>query len=100
METEALRGNSSGEISHMPTHSADVGSDAYDQDFLLQLAASERETLKEIDAALGRIAEKTYGICEATGQAIGLPRLEAKPWARLSIEAARERDRRLGLSGL
>lgn len=93
LENEALRGNSSGELSHMPMHMADAGSDTYDQEFTLRLAASERKMLAEIDAALERIDSKTYGICEVTGRQISHARLEAKPWARLCIEAARQRDR-------
>jgi RNA polymerase-binding protein DksA len=93
METQALR-NNSGESSSMPIHMADVGSDAYDQDLKLGLSASERERVKDIDAALVRIAEKTYGVCESTGEAIVMARLHAKPWARFSIAAARKLEPR------
>ena len=74
-------------------HMADAGSDTYEQEFTLQLAASEREVLREIDEALARIADGTFGVCEVTGKPISLPRLLAKPLARVSIEVARERDR-------
>ena len=50
---------------------------------------SERKILHEIDAALSRIEDKTYGICEGTGKPIAKARLEAKPWARYSVEYAR-----------
>jgi len=92
MEHEALRSDS-GETSNMPIHMADVGSDAYEQDLMLGISASERERIKEIDAALGRIADGTYGICELSGKAIRKPRLRAKPWARMNIESAREQER-------
>lgn len=93
LEAEALRQNSAGDLSHVPQHIADMGTDTYDQEFSLRLAATEREMLAEIDAALKRIEEGTYGMCEATGKPIGIARLEAKPWARVTIEVARERDR-------
>jgi len=93
METQALRDNA-GETSSMPIHMADVGSDAYDQDLKLGLSASERERVVDIDAALVRIAEKTYGVCESTGEAIVMARLHAKPWARFSIAAARKLEPR------
>ena len=93
MESGALRGNESGDLSHAPMHMADVGTDTFDQEFTLRLAASEREQLAEIDAALKRINDGTFGVCEVTGHPITLPRLEAKPWARVCIEVARERDR-------
>jgi RNA polymerase-binding transcription factor DksA len=92
METEALRTNS-GESSSMPIHMADIGSDTYEQDLQLGISASERERIIEIDAALNRIAEGTYGICELSGKAIRKARLRAKPWARMTIDTAREEER-------
>jgi RNA polymerase-binding transcription factor DksA len=92
METEALRSDS-GESSNMPIHMADVGSDAYEQDLKLGISASERERILEIDAALQRIADGTYGVCERSGKAIRKARLKAKPWARWTIDTARENER-------
>jgi DnaK suppressor protein len=92
METEALTGGGSGSLSNLPQHMADQGSDVYDQALSLDLAASQRKLLIEIDAALERIADGTYGICIVTGQPIGKARLDAKPWAKLSIEAARMQE--------
>jgi RNA polymerase-binding transcription factor DksA len=92
METEALR-SESGESAGMPIHMADVGSDAYEQDLKLGISASERERIMEIDAALHRIVDGTYGICERSGKAIRKTRLRAKPWARWTIDTAREIER-------
>ncbi len=92
MEAEALRksrNESSGNLSNMPIHMADIGTDNYEQEFALGLLDSERKILYEIDAALERIAEGTYGICEGTGKAIKEIRLEANPWARYCIDYAR-----------
>ncbi|MCP4758792.1 MAG: hypothetical protein GY894_08290 [Planctomycetes bacterium] len=91
METEALR-TDSGETSNMPIHMADVGSDAYEQDLKLGISASERERIVEIDAALQRIVDGNYGICELSGKAIRKARLRAKPWARMTIDTAREQE--------
>ena len=88
MEQEALRGEG-GNLSHMPIHMADIGSDTAEQDFALNLAEKERETLAEIDAALQRVDSGTYGVCQATGKPIPKARLDAKPWAKYTIEAAR-----------
>lgn len=93
MESSALRGGESGSLSHLPQHMADQGSDAYDQSLALDLAASQRSLLKEIDAAIARIDNKTYGICELHGKPINKERLKNTPWARFSIEAARELER-------
>ncbi|MEM8737459.1 MAG: TraR/DksA family transcriptional regulator [Planctomycetota bacterium] len=91
---EAARSGNAGEISHMPLHMADVGSDNYEQEFTLGLMESERRIVIEIDEALQRLVDKTYGVCIESGVPIGRPRLDAKPWAKYCIEIARERERR------
>lgn len=91
---EAACSGNAGEISHMPLHMADVGSDNYEQEFMLGLMESERRIIIEIDDALQRLVDKTYGVCIESGEPIGRPRLEAKPWAKYCIEVARERERR------
>jgi RNA polymerase-binding transcription factor DksA len=88
LEEQALR-SAGGEVSHMPIHMADIGSDTFDQDFMLGLAESERLRLREIDEALQRIKDGTYGVCQMTGKPIPKARLEAKPWAKYTIEAKR-----------
>ena len=98
MGDEALRKSrqdASGDLSSMPIHMADLGSDNYEQEFTLGLMDSERKLLKAIDDALYRINEKTYGICEATRKPIQRARLEAKPWARYSVEYARKLEQGL-----
>ncbi|GAB4543752.1 MAG: hypothetical protein Tsb0013_00170 [Phycisphaerales bacterium] len=87
METEAL--SRSEFSSHTPNHMADQGSDTYDQSLNLDLAASQRTLLGDIDDALMRIENGTYGICELLGKPIKSERLKNTPWARFSIEAAR-----------
>lgn len=95
LETEALR-SSGGNLSNMPVHMADVGSDVFEQDFTLGMAATEREMVIQIDAALVRIDDKTYGVCQATGKPIPKTRLNAKPWAKYTVDAARAAERGLG----
>ena len=92
LETEALR-SSGGNLSNMPVHMADVGTDVFEQDFTLGMAATEREMVVQIDAALQRIADRTYGVCQSTGKAIPKTRLNAKPWAKYSIDAKRQFER-------
>ena len=58
----------------------------------LDLAASQRDLLREIDAALARIENGTYGICVELGKPIRIERLRETPWAKYSIEAARDRE--------
>lgn len=93
MKDEALkqsRLDASGDLSSMPIHMADIGSDTFEQEFALGLMESERKILREIDGALVRISEGTYGICEGTDEPISKARLEAKPWARYGVEYARK----------
>jgi RNA polymerase-binding protein DksA len=93
MEDEALkksRLDAAGDLSSMPIHMADLGTDNYDQEFTLGLMDSERKLLKEIDDALQRIEQGIYGMCEGTGKQIQKARLEAQPWARYCVEHARK----------
>jgi RNA polymerase-binding protein DksA len=93
MEGAALK-DSAGALSHVPQHIAEQGSEAYDQSLALDLAQVDRNLIKEIDDALKRIEEGTYGNCELSGKPISRDRLEELPWTRFTIEAARERERR------
>ncbi len=86
-----------GDLSHMPLHMADVGSDAYQQEFSLGLMETERKLLDEIDEALLRLHRGIYGVCLISGIPIPLPRLEAKPWAKYCIEVVRQREK-MGLA--
>jgi DnaK suppressor protein len=99
IEDEALhlrRSEASGDLSYVPIHMADVGTDSYNQDFALSLVDGERDLLREVDAALNRMEEGTYGFCEATGKPIGKARLEAIPWTRYCLEYARQLEMPLG----
>lgn len=68
-------------------HLADQGSDEAEYDTQLVLSATQNVHLREIEEALLRIENGTFGVCEVTGKAINLERLRAVPTARLSIEA-------------
>jgi RNA polymerase-binding transcription factor DksA len=72
------------------SHMADAGTDTYDRDFALGMLSSEQDAAAEIDYALNRIRNRTYGICELTGKPIERARLEAIPWARFSTSAERK----------
>ncbi|MHC4561581.1 MAG: TraR/DksA family transcriptional regulator [Planctomycetota bacterium] len=91
IEAEAFRSGqgTGGDLSSMPTHPADIGTDNYEHEFTLGLLESERNLLTEIDDALQRVVGGTFGICIGTGEPIDLPRLKARPWAKYGIEYAR-----------
>ena len=84
-----------GNAGSMPTHPADIGTDNYEHEFTLGLLESERALLAEIDEALERMENGTYGVCQGTGQPIGYPRLRARPWAKYCIDYARKIEKGL-----
>lgn len=86
MEESVFSG--SGELSSMPVHLADIGTDSYEQEFNLGLMAEEKKLLAEILQALQRIVDRTFGFCEGLGIPIETNRLEAIPWTRYSMEYA------------
>jgi len=91
---DTLRSRPEGsEASAFGQHQADAGSDAYDKDFALSLLSQEQDALYEIEEALKRIESGTYGVCEMSGKAIPTARLEALPFARLTVECQTEFER-------
>ena len=86
---------SSGDISAHSTHMADQGTDNFDRELALNLASSRQESLYDIEDALRRADEGTYGACESCGGAIELPRLKALPFAKkcMACQNAAERGR-------
>lgn len=97
MTDEALRRDqpqSSGNLSNVPLHMADVGTENYDQEFTLGLIENERVTLEEIQEALGRIESGTFGRCLECNAAIPKPRLQALPYTRHCIQCARAMESR------
>ncbi|MCP4253789.1 MAG: TraR/DksA family transcriptional regulator [Candidatus Scalindua sp.] len=92
MEDEALgksRQDASGDLSNVPIHMADVGTDNYDRDLTIGLIQNGEEELKAIDNALERIGNKTYGSCEECGKKILKARLAALPYVHNCIECQR-----------
>lgn len=74
-------------------HQADAGSDAYDRDYALNILSREQNSLYEIEEALKRIEDGTYGICQISGKRIPIARLEALPFARFTVECQAELER-------
>jgi len=87
MEEETLRKPRT-DLSNMPIHMADVGTDSYEMENILGLMDSERKLLAEIEDALARIENGTYGICEGKNEPIPKERLRAIPWARYCVTCA------------
>jgi RNA polymerase-binding transcription factor DksA len=105
-QMSGLARESAEEMSNYSLHMADSGTDNFDRDFALSLLSSDQDAIYEIEEALKRIEKGTYGICELTGKPIPVPRLDAIPWTRFTVEAQSQlerdgalRQRRLGQLG-
>jgi DnaK suppressor protein len=93
MTDEALRRDNNGgtgNLSNVPLHMADLGTDNYDQEFTLGLIENEQGTLELVEEALERMENGTYGQCAECGEPIAKPRLQAIPYARHCIKCARK----------
>lgn len=87
-----------------PMDVQDQASDEAGRRLMLSLSDIDRARLREVEAALARLDQGTYGICEETGEPIPFGRLQAEPTSRYTVEAlellederARERIRNHG----
>ncbi|MFH1621924.1 MAG: TraR/DksA family transcriptional regulator [Candidatus Omnitrophota bacterium] len=86
--------DASGDISGYSYHMADVATDNYDREFSLGLASNERDILYEIDAALEKIKDGTFGLCEDCQKSISKTRLKAVPYAKLCIKCQEVKEKR------
>lgn len=86
--------DASGDLSGYTFHMADVATDNYDRDFNLGLASSEQEILKNIDEALKKIDEDTYGVCEGCGCKMAVERLKALPFAKFCVKCQEEEEQK------
>ncbi len=85
------------ELAIFGEHIAEAGTDSFEKDCALALLSSTQDALYEIDLALTRIHNGTYGTCELTGERIEAARLQAIPWTRFSLAAqARLEERGAG----
>ena len=78
----------SGDISGYKTHIADIGSDASGMELMLGLASNQQKLLQQVNEALSRIEDGTYGLCQMCGKPIPQARLEAIPEAELCLSCA------------
>lgn len=89
---EALRkpnGEASGNLSNLPIHMADLGTDNFEREFTLSLVENEEQVLSEVSAALERLEKGTFGRCEECQAAIPKARLGALPYTRYCVACAR-----------
>jgi RNA polymerase-binding transcription factor DksA len=82
-----------GDHSGYGQHMADAASDSFDRDFALGLLSNEQDALFEIEDAVQRMLQGTYGVCEITGEMITEERLCAVPFTRFSLKGQQEYER-------
>lgn len=78
--------DNSGDLSGYGSHQADAGTETFDRDFALGILSNEQDALNEIEEAIYRIKDGTYGVCEETGKPINKQRLTVVPFTRFSLE--------------
>ena len=68
-------------------HQADEGTDDFNRTISLEVTNKEYTILRQIDRALAKIEENTYGVCDITGEEIPRARLDAIPYATMTVRA-------------
>ena len=91
-ETKKSPREASGDLSGYTIHMADMAADTYERELSMNLVSSEQEVLYQIDDALKRIDESTYGICQQCNKPITLTRLKAVPYASMCIACQRQQE--------
>jgi len=86
------RSEANGDLSSMPIHMADIGSDNYEQEFTLSLMQTEGGTLESIETALEKIEDGVYGQCDECSGPISKMRLNAIPYSPLCIKCAQKME--------
>lgn len=86
--------DAAGDISGYTYHMADVATDTYDREFSLGLASNDREELYELDDALKKIEDGTFGVCEDCKSLITKTRLKAVPSARFCVSCQEKKEKR------
>ena len=76
-------------------HQADEGTDDFDRTISLELTTNDYNILRQIERALEKVEEGTYGVCDLTGAEIPLLRLEAVPYATMTVDAQNKLEKGL-----
>jgi len=86
--------DAAGDLSAYSLHMADMATDNYDREFSLRLADNEQKTVDRIDAALEKIDNGTFGVCELCGKKISKARLKVVPYAELCVPCRQKVEKR------
>jgi len=85
--------DAAGDISGYTYHMADIATDTYDREFSMGIASNERKIVYDIDDAIKRIEDGSYGTCEDCKGIIAKTRLKAIPYARLCLKCQEKREK-------
>ena len=84
----------SGDLSAYTVHMADMAADTYERELSMNIVSSEQEILYQIDDALKRLDEGSFGVCQQCNQPISMSRLKAVPYASLCISCQRVKEQK------
>ena len=86
--------DASGDLSAYTVHMADMAADTFEREMSMNIVSSEQEILYQIDDALKRIDEGTFGICQQCNKPITMSRLKAVPYASMCIACQRVKEQK------
>lgn len=94
LEGEAMKkgADAAGDLSTLPMHLADLGTDSFEQDISLGLMENKSGEIREIEEALERIKDGTFGLCEGCRKRIPKERLRAIPYTRLCVQCKKREE--------
>jgi RNA polymerase-binding transcription factor DksA len=94
LEDEACKKgtDAAGDLSSLPMHLADLGTDSFEQDISLGLMENESDELREIQEAFERIKDGSFGLCETCKKKIPKERLKAIPYTRLCVACKKKEE--------
>ena len=83
-----------GDLSAYSLHMADMATDNYDREFALSIAGNEEKVLHRIEAALQKIEDVVFGLCELCGKKISKMRLKAVPYAEFCVPCQEKQEKK------
>ena len=84
--------DASGDLSGYTVHLADMSSDTYERELAMNMASTEQQVLYQIDDALKRLDDGSFGVCQQCNKPINMSRLKAVPYTSLCITCQREKE--------
>ena len=93
-DTSTSPREASGDLSAYTVHMADMAADTYERELSMNIVSSEQEILYQVDDALKRLDEGSFGVCQQCSQPISMSRLKAVPYASLCISCQRVKEQK------